>query len=58
MGFQLAYYRLHGRSDVSVYSAASTKAFKKGRTEAVRCTSKESGKSPAACAIILGPIKR
>ena len=42
MAFQLTYYRLHGRSDISIYSAASTKAFRKGRTEAVRCTSEES----------------
>lgn len=42
MAFQLAYGRLHRRHDVSVYSAASTKAFRHGRTEAVRCTTTES----------------
>jgi carnitine O-acetyltransferase len=42
MAFQLAYYRLHGRTDISIYAAASTKAYLHGRTEAVRCMSTES----------------
>eukprot|EP00040_Diaphanoeca_grandis_P002932 m.23152 g.23152 ORF g.23152 m.23152 type:complete len:663 (+) comp14085_c0_seq1:128-2116(+) len=42
MAFQLAYYRMHGKTDISVYSSASTKRFRYGRTEAARCTSVES----------------
>eukprot|EP00035_Acanthoeca_spectabilis_P007930 m.146460 g.146460 ORF g.146460 m.146460 type:complete len:635 (+) comp14145_c0_seq3:132-2036(+) len=42
MAFQLAYGRIHKRHNISVYSAASTKAFLRGRTEAARCATAES----------------
>jgi hypothetical protein len=36
MAYQLAYYRMHGTSRISVYESASTKQFLSGRTEAIR----------------------
>ena len=41
MSFQLAYYRLYGKT-VSTYESASTAAFKHGRTECIRSASVDS----------------
>ena len=43
MSFQLAYYRLYGKT-VSTYESASTAAFKHGRTECIRSASLDSQK--------------
>lgn len=36
LAYQLAYFRLHGHHNVSVYESCSTKRFLRGRTEAIR----------------------
>lgn len=41
MAFQLADFRARGRT-VSTYESASTRSFRRGRTEAIRCASAES----------------
>ena len=48
--FYVAYCRIHGRFDISSYSAASTKRFLHGRTEAIRATSRDSMRLAAAMA--------
>jgi len=43
MAFQLAYYKLHGRTE-STYESSSTKKFLSGRTETIRSATKDSVK--------------